>query len=410
MKKFTLGFIILSVVILQGCGSDAPHHHFNRSHGQNNATSVETSKVSEKPISKQITAFGTVKAKDVVQVTPQVSNRITHIYAQLGDTVKEGQPLAKIYDAPYQDQVQQAKAQVSQNRATFEQDSAAYARQQKLYKRDLISKSTLEQAEATYKNSKSQLQSSIANLTQSKENLKNTVIRSPVYGVVINRNVAQGDLASSGQVAYEIGNLTGYQTYVYLPMQEWREVKIGQKVHFDLSDGERSSAIGRVSRISPRLDPQTGLGKVVVTFTKKGPSISQGLLVKSIINVETHPNAIVIPRSALVENVKTVIQPESNAIQTERTYSAFVVQGDSLALKHSLTLGIDQGDKVEVVKGLQAGDEIVTTGQENLEDSSRVRVANMNMFKNRSVTLGNGEDSSGTSNMDSNGNSSKPNN
>lgn len=391
MKNYSLGLLVIfSFLFLQACGGNSGQGPGFQGPQGPQATSVETIETTQQSISRQIRSFGTVQAQDVVQVTPQVSNRITRIYADLGDTVSQGEPLAKIYDSTFQEQVQQAQAQLEQSRAAFQRDSAQFARQKQLYERDLISKAELDNAEATFQNSKAQMQTARATLTQNQESLDNTVIRSPVYGVVLTRNVAQGDLASSGQVAFEVGNLTGYETHVYLPLEEWRRVKVGQKVHFRLSNRNESSATGRVARISPRLDPTTGLGEVVIAFTDKGDSIYQGVLVESIINVETHANAVVIPRSALVENVQTLIEPESNTIQIERTYSAFVVQDDTLALKRDLTLGIEQGDQIEVLSGLQAGDEIVVTGQTSLEDSTRVRVAQGGSFGEGSVPLGNG--------------------
>ncbi len=99
------------------------------------------------------------------------------------------------------------------------------------------------------------------------------------------------------------------------------------------------------------------------------------------INVETRENTVVIPRAALVENVQTLIEPESNTIQLQRSYSAFVVQGDSLATRRDLKLGIEQGDRIEVVEGLEPGDEIVITGQSSLNDSSKVRVAGQEDFQ-----------------------------
>ena len=387
MKKYSLGLLVLTFVITVGCGGNENRPNFNREGGPQ-ATSVETITAESESISKQIRSFGTVEARDVVQVTPQVSNRITDIYADLGDTVSQGERLAKIYDATFQEEVQQAKAQLEQSRAAFRRDSAQYTRQQQLFERDLISKSELDNAEATLENSRAQMQSTRTSLTQARENLQNTIIRSPVYGVVINRNIAQGDLASSGQAAFEIGNLTGYETSVYLPLQEWESANVGQKVNFRLSNRNRSSAEGRVARISPRLDPTTGLGEVVIAFTETGSSIYQGVLVESIINVETRENAVVIPRSALVENVQTLIEPESNSIQIERTYSVFVVQDDSLAVKRDLTLGIEQGDRVEVLQGIEAGDEIIVTGQTGLVDSSKVRIAGREDFQQQSVPIG----------------------
>ena len=390
MKNYSLGLVLFSLIILQACGGSSGERPNFAGNREQQGTSVETRTVEQKSISRQIRSFGTVQAQDIVQVSPQVSNRITRIYADLGDTVRQGQALAKIYDNTSQEQVQQAQAQIDQSRAAFQRDSAQYARQQELYERDLISKAELDNARATLESSRAQLQSAQATLAQNRENQENTVIRSPVYGVVISRNIAQGDLASSGQVAFEIGNLTGFETRVFLPLEEWKRVKVGQKVNFRLSSDDQSSAQGRVTRISPRLDPTTGLGEVVISFTEKGSSIYQGILVEAIINVETHENSVVIPRSALVENVQTLIEPESNTIQIERNYSAFVVQDDSMAVRRELKLGIEQGDQLEVLSGLQAGDQIVITGQNSLEDSAKVRVTQASNFQDRSVPIGDG--------------------
>ncbi|HKK45934.1 MAG TPA: hypothetical protein VJ964_10450, partial [Balneolaceae bacterium] len=124
-------------------------------------------------------------------------------------------------------------------------------------------------------------------------------------------------------------------------------------------------------------------------LTDRGHSIYQGVLVQATIKVETHKNAVVVPRSALVENVQTLIEPESNSIQLQRNYSAFKVQGDSLALKSDLKLGIEQGDQVEITKGINPGDQIVITGQNNLEDSSKVQVAQQSDFQQNQVPINN---------------------
>ncbi|MDZ7690275.1 MAG: efflux RND transporter periplasmic adaptor subunit [Balneolaceae bacterium] len=248
--------------------------------------------------------MGILRPSNIVQVTPQVSNRITEIYADLGDSVSQGDPLAKIYDVPFEDQYRQAVSNLEQSRANFQRDSLQFERQQRLYERELISSTEFDNARATYQSSKAQLESAEANLTQSRENLDNTMIRSPVFGVVLSRNIATGDLANTGQAAFEIANLTGYETRVYLPLEEWRAVQVGQPVTFRVSNQGETSARGRVSRISPRLDPTTGLGEVVITLTETGNSIYQGVLVESIINVETRNQSVVVPRSTLVENVQ----------------------------------------------------------------------------------------------------------
>nr|WP_286670548.1 efflux RND transporter periplasmic adaptor subunit [Fodinibius salsisoli] len=347
----------------------------------NPGISVETIVASTSDISEQIKSFGNIRAAEIVNVTPQVSNRVTAIYADLGDTVRQGEVMAKIYDVPFRDQYQQAKSQLEQSKSAYVRDSLQYYRQQTLHEKELISSTEFDDARATFQNSKAQLEASRANLTQSREDLKNTEITSPVYGVVLTRNISTGDLASTGQVAYEVGNLTGYQARVYLPLEEWRKIEIGQPVSFRVSNQQDITGEGRVTQISPRIDPTTGLGEVVISLTDRGTSIYQGVLVQSIINVETHQDAVTIPRSALVENVQTLIEPESNTIQLERSYSAFVVQNDSLALRRELTLGIEQGNEIEILEGIGAGDEVVITGQNSLNDSSKVRVAGQEDFQ-----------------------------
>jgi len=391
LKYIKYYFVLLLVVFLQACNgnSNDPGRNRPNANQQDDATSVETITASSSDISQQIKSFGNIRAQEIVNVTPQVSNRVTKIYAQLGDTVKQGEVLAKIYDATYQDQYEQAKSQLQQSKNSYVRDSLQFERQQKLYKKGLISSTEYENAKATFQNSKSALQSSKANLTSSLEDLKNTKITSPVYGVVLSRNISGGDLASTGQVAYQIANLTGYQCRVYLPLDEWKEVKLGQEVDFRVSNQPGIRGEGRVTHISPRLDPTTGLGEVIISLTGRGQSIYQGVLVQATINVETHKNSVVVPRSALVENVQTLIEPESNSIQLQRNYSAFKVQGDSLALKKKLKLGIEQGDKVEILSGIDPGDQIVITGQNNLEDSSKVQVAQQSDFQQQEVPIKN---------------------
>lgn len=378
-----LPLTLLVILILQACGSSnrGPGENFGSSNQEEKATSVETITVSTETISQQIKSYGNIRAKEIVEVKPQVSNRITNIYADLGDSVETGDILAKIYDATYRDQFQQAKSQLKQNKSAYVRDSLQFQRQKELYNKDLISSLEFDEAQATFESSKAQYESSKANLTESRENLQNTEITSPVNGVILSRNLSEGDIATTGEVAFEVANLIGLQTRVFLPSEEWRNVEIGQPVDFRVSNENGITGKGRVTQISPRLDPQTGLGEVVISITERGSSLYQGTLVQSIIKVKTNPGAVVIPRAALVENIQTLIEPESNSIQLKRTYSAFVVQDDSVALQNEVTLGIEQDNRVEILSGINPGDQIVITGQNNLSDSTKVRIASQEDFQ-----------------------------
>ena len=368
------------MIILAACSGNSDNGGPGR-FGQNgdqapDTTSVEAMEVKRADIAQQIRSFGTIEARDVVTISPQVSNRVTKIYVDLGDTVQTGDIMAKIYDKPFRDQLQGDIAQMRQARASMQRDSMEFARQKKLYERELISPSEFETARSNYESSRASFESARASLQQTRENLDNTEVRAPVYGVVVSRQVAEGDLASSGQTLFELANLVGYESRLYLPMEEWEQATIGQEVVFRLSKSQSEViARGRISRISPRLDPETGLGEVVISLTEKTRQIHQGMLVEARINVKEHNNSVVIPRSALIENVQTVIEPESNTIELTREYSIFVAEGDTVARNREVTLGLEQGDRVEVLEGLEAGEQLIITGQKSISDGAPVRIA-----------------------------------
>ena len=386
MKK-TLFLLLIPSLLILNCGGDDESSNgrpdFSRFGGflANRSTSVETMTVELSTIADQVRSYGTVKAQDLVSVSPQVSNRLTDIYVDLGDTVEAGQLMAKIYDKTFRDQLSQAQAQLAQSRIALRRDSAQFERQRQLLAMDLVSDSEYEIALATYRNTMAQLESARASLTQAQENFNFTEVRAPVNGVVVSRSLEEGDLAPSGQTLFELASDSGFETRIFLPVQDWRSVRIGQSVQLRVSNEASVSATGIVSRKSPQLDPTTGLGEVVITLTQVGGSIYSGVLAENLINIQTNDNAVVIPRSALVEVVETVVNPESNTIELERSYSVFVSKGDSMAERRTLELGIEQGDRIEVLSGLQPGDNIVITGQQGLEEGGRISVASGALFQ-----------------------------
>lgn len=367
-----LSFFLIS------CGGrpqGGPGGRFGGDKQKKQAQSVEVTTVKRASISDQILTFGTIRSQEFISVTPQLSERITNFYVDLGDTVRRGQALAKLFDDVYHDQVESNRLQVEQAKVAFTRDSSNYARQVELRKRDLVSDTEVENALATLQSSRAQLSSAQASLSQALENLRNTTVRSPVDGVVVTRNLEEGDIAPTGQALLEVSGFIGLETRVNLPIQDWERVKIGQPVTFSLSNAPDIKGDGVVSRISPQLNETTGLGEVVVNITDGKLNRYLGALTRVGINVETRESTLTIPRSAMVENVQTRIDPESNSIELSRTYSAFLVQDDTLALRRSLSLGVTQGNRIEVLEGLSEGDEIVITGQAGLADSAFVNVA-----------------------------------
>jgi RND family efflux transporter MFP subunit len=379
LRKLNGASVLLAVLIIWGGCSRGEQTPGGSPFGNmpQRAASVEVIDIQRQPISRQIRSFGNVRAQDNVTVVPQVSERVTGIFADLGDTVQVGQVLAKLRDVTFADQVRRDMAQLEQARIAVERDSTNFTRSRELYSRELISSSEFDNARSTFLNSRANFESVSASLTQSRENLANTEIRSPVRGVVTRRNISVGDLASGGQPSFELSNLVGYEVRLFVPLQDRRLIRVGQQSQLRISGEPEFAARGVVARISPEIDPVTGLTEVVITITSHNNSLFPGALTEVLTTVETRPSAIVIPRVALVENVQTLIDPETNTIRLARTYSAFVTRDDTLAIRRDLELGIEQGDRIEVISGLDNGDRLIITGQAGLENESRIRVSGM---------------------------------
>lgn len=343
-------------------------------------TTVEVRDVQNATISEQIRAYGSVRAQDNVRVTPQVGERIVSISADLGDTVRVGQILARLNDRSFREQYNRDLAQLEQARIAVERDSMSFSRQQELFNLELVSQAELDNIRSTYFSSRANFSAARAALTQSSQNLNYTEVRSPVSGVVTRRSASPGDVVGTGQAIYEISNLVGYEVRLYLPLGDWQNIRLGQTVNMRISGAESFNTQGVISRISPELDPVTGLGEVVVSMTQRGDGVFPGVLIESRINVQTKNEVVVIPRSAMVENIQTVIEPESNVIRLSRTYSAFVAEGDTVAVRRNLDLGIQQGDRIEVLSGLNPGDKLIITGQTSLEEGSRIRISGAPRF------------------------------
>jgi RND family efflux transporter MFP subunit len=379
LKKIALISVLAFITgtLLTGCGYDTAEEGGGSGFGQmrGQATSVEVLEVQQSSISDQIRSFGTIRSQAIVDLNPQVSNRVTAIYADLGDSVRTGDRLAKIYELPFRDAYEQAQAQNRQSRVAFLRDSIQYSRQEQLFDSGAISSLEFDQARATYNTARAQMEASQASLTNTREDLENTVLRSPVNGVILSREIDEGDIATTGTVAFTIANLVGYETRLFLPMADWNAISVGLPVELQLSNSRQSIARGVISRISPQLNPETGLGEVVVSLVEVTPMVRQGVLAESRITLETRENTVVIPRTSMIENVETFIEPETNTVELRRNYSVYVAQGDTIAVRQNLTLGLEQGERVEILEGLAEGQKIIVTGQSGLRDGARIRIA-----------------------------------
>jgi HlyD family secretion protein len=314
MKKgIIIGAIILFVIVCVIVGLTV----FRRDN--NNKTKYKTGAVDRGDIEAIVTSSGTLNPVTTVEVGSQVSGRIDKLYADFNSHVKEGQLLAEIDQSQFLTKLKQneanyqsAAASLEKAKVTLENSKKKYERALSLFEKNLISYEDKDAAETDFYNNQAELQASQARLEQAKSTLDSskvdltyTVIKSPIDGVVISRDVNIGQtVAASFQapVLFKIANdLSQMQVECTVDEADIGKVKEGQNVRFtvDAFPEERFSGTVKQVRYSPEVVQNVVTYTTIVEVKNPELKLLPGMTATvSIITGEAR-NALRVPNSAL---------------------------------------------------------------------------------------------------------------
>ena len=278
----------------------------------------EVANVTRNTIIETVEASGTVNPVSTVNIGSQVSGMVSQIYVDYNSVVKKGQLLAQIDPSLFQAAVDRsnsdlvaAKANYQKLQATFEFDKKNYLRYKSLYKKNFVSKSDLDLAEATYKGDLAQLSAlkatisqASANLQSNLTNLRYTKIISPVDGVVVSRNVDVGQtVAASFQtptlfmVAQDLNKM---QIEVNVSEADIGKIKTGQDVEYTLDGYPDLTLRGKVSqvRISPNTISNVVTYTVVVAVDNENQKLIPGMTANVSVITKKSENVLAVPTKA----------------------------------------------------------------------------------------------------------------
>lgn len=318
----------------------------------NNEEAVDNSVVVEDPS----VSVATVVAQDVPQtsvytssvepyvknnIAPQTAMRIEKINVEVGDFVKEGQIVAEMDKI----QLQQAELQLKNNEIEYE-------RLKGLYEAGGLSKSDLDAIELSYKVSKT----SYENL------LENTILRSPVAGVITARNYDKGDMYSMSSPLYVVQQITPVKLLVGISEVDYTKVKKGDTVEISLDAFPGRVFKGQVSRLYPTIDPATHTFMVEIVVPNKDRTLRPGMFARVTVQFGVNHNPV-IPDIAVVKQTGS----------GERF--VYVLNADNTVTYRKVVLGRRFGNEYEVIDGVSAGDKVVIRGQIRLKDGVKVQIS-----------------------------------
>ena len=334
-------FFAGAIVLAAGCGN-ATKKDANQAQAvvEEVAPSVAVAQVFTREVPQMSTYTSTVQAYVKNNIAPQSVNRIKKINVEVGDFVKKGQVLAEM------DQIQLQQAELQMQNKEIE-----YKRLKALYDAGGLSQSDLDAIELAYKVSK----------TQYENLLENSVLLSPINGVVTARNYDVGDMYAMSAPVFTVEQIVPVKLLVGISESDYSKVKKGDSVEIKADAVPDKTFYGKINRIYPTIDPATRTFTVEVVVQNNYRTLRPGMFVRATVNFGTNNN-VVIPDVAVVKQ------------QGSGERFVYVLNQDGTVTYQKVVLGVRMGAEYEVLEGLEDGATIVTGGQIRLKDGIKVTV------------------------------------
>lgn len=326
-------------------------------------------KITTGNVSNSITATGNLEPLLQVEVGTQVSGIIDKIYVDFNSHVKKGQLLAEMDKITLQSELTATEAELSAARVEFEYQEKAYKRNLKLHDDNLISDSEYDLSLYNYEKARSSYEKAKSNLNKVQRNLAYTQITSPIDGIVINREVEEGQTVASGfntPTLFNIANdLTQMRVIADVDEADIGEVEEGQHVSFTVDAYPDDIFEGSVTQVRLEATNTSNVITYEVVIEAKNPDLKlkPGLTANvSIYTVEKN-NVNIIPAKALRFNpqediVKRLGLKIQNNIVNPKSKKVWVKK-DNILQAVEVKTGLTNGNNTEIISGLTENDEFV---------------------------------------------------
>ena len=401
--------LIAAGALLSGCGKGKVSAE-GGGEGAEPPTPVMVEKASLGAIDHVVTADAVLYPINQANVTAKISAPAKRVLVNRGDHVRVGQLLAELESGDLAAAANESNSQYEQTQAAFQTVTGAtvpedrtkaqtdvqtgqqvldaakklYDNRVALQKEGALAQKLVDDAKVAMVQAQSQLETAQrhldtlnqvsqresvrgaqAQMNAAKAHYENSAvqlsyaqIRSPINGVVADRLVYPGEMPASGAPIVSIVDISRVVARANVPVKEASSIKVGRPARITGPDGDLA---GQVTVVSPSVDASTTTVEVWVQIPNPGERLKPGGTVRVSIIAETIQNTIIVPASALLNS-------------DEGGQKVMVITPDSVAHERKVSVGVRQGDRVQIASGLQEGDQVVTSGGLGLEDKAKVAI------------------------------------
>ncbi|MGH9514544.1 MAG: efflux RND transporter periplasmic adaptor subunit [Terriglobales bacterium] len=372
---------------------------------------VAVAKAQREPIAEIVSGEAELFAYRQASLSPKIASPIYRYNVNRGQQVHKGQLLAVLENrdlaaavkdaegglyqaqanyattsaATIPQQLQKAETDLANAKTNLEAEQKLYDNRVVLYKQGAIAGKDLDQSAVTFTAAKTQYENALKQLTDLKATVAGATkqsaagqlesaqakkqaadvqlhyseLRSPMDGVVAYRNLYPGDIAPAGTALITVMDVSKVIAKLHLPQAKAARLKIGDPASLKV-EGVDHPLPGRVSVLSPALDPNSTTSEVWVEAPNPTGQLEPGSSVEVNIVARTVPDALVVPASAVIN-------------QDNGSTTVVTLKPDGTVVSQQVQVGIQQGDKTQIVGGVSAGQMVVSSGGYGLPDGTKVQ-------------------------------------
>lgn len=304
------------------------------------AANLTSETVAYRAVPREYQLDGVIEAINQATISAQTQGQVKEILFDVDDFVEAGSIIARIKDTEHRARVAQAAAELDSATATLNHAREEFERIKGLFNKQAASESAMDKAIADVKNAQARVEVATAALEQANEQLAYTQVRAPYAGLVTQRHVQVGEMASPGQPLMTGISLKQLRVAVDVPQNLIPAIRAGQGVRILLPDNQVVAATGMT--VFPFADQGSNTFKVRLNLPANLANLYPGMFVKA---------------GFLTGEKRELAIPKSAVVQRSEVTGAYVIKEGKVSFRQ-IRVGRDLGDTLVVLSGLTEGEQV----------------------------------------------------
>lgn len=329
----------------------------------------ETAKVERATISNSVTATGTIEPVNKVEVGTQVSGIISKIYVDYNSIVKKGQVIAELDKINLESELASAKANLASSKSELDYQETNYKRMKALHDKGFISDDDFDIADLSYKKAKEAYLVQLQTVQKAQTNLGYATITSPIDGVVLSKDVEEGQTVAasfSTPTLFTIArDLTDMQVVANVDEADIGNVRDGQRVTFTVDAFPDDTFEGRVKQVRQQGEEESNVVtyEVVISAPNNDLKLKPQLTANVNIYTEEIENVVSVPAKALRFSPSKEMMNDGEKIKDCNATNKLWIKEANILKAYPVKTGITNGIRTQILEGVKEGTTVITNAK-----------------------------------------------